>query len=78
MDTCTKKKTAKVDHSKRRWALKGIAFPVIRPDIWWTAHGWTQDEEICGLFTHKKAKEMLDSIQNFSLDGYAYDIILIR
>lgn len=66
----------KVDHRKRRWAVVGLG---VKLNVWWMSTGFTSDEESCGLYTRRKAKEILDWLtspegSSSRLECYAYDI----
>lgn len=76
----------KVDHAARRWAVRGVKIPwkaAPAEAIWWASAGFIGDEEQCGLYTHAKAKEILDwlcSDEGISnrLEAFAYDIVRLR
>jgi|RifCSP19_3_1023858.scaffolds.fasta_scaffold286043_1 hypothetical protein len=74
----------KIDHAARRWALRGVKYQGSGPsEIWWAATGFIGDEDMCGLYTHAKAKELIDwlcSDKGISsrLEGFAYDIVRLH
>lgn len=74
----------KISHAARRWALRATKYNASGPrEIWWVGTGFVEDEDICGLYTHAKAKEILDWLCSNEgitsrLDGYTYAITRVR
>lgn len=74
----------KVSHEGRRWALRGTKYKGggTPSKVWWVGTGFVGDEEICGLYTHAKAQEILDWLCSNEgvpcrLDDFAYDIVRV-